>query len=274
MSRADGEVFARTVDPAGGDDLQVGAHRRARAAGLTLDKVLKCDKTLTFGIGDAKSTSGTLAPMTYLFTPKGIDPAKCFKAVRSANHQANMLARWPTALLDVATNNTDGPDLLRTGAGSPAAFAKTEVIWTSPPLPESSIVCAQGPGPGDQGEDAPVLPDLRHGDRARRPTSSATISKGLDYRRLPGRPTTAYLDPVREMEAAEALAEAKRCGDAGQIAKAQAAFDKIRARPTPARATSRTPDDRRRRRSRRRRSAPLAQRAARPAGLGRRCSCC
>ena len=42
---------------------------------LTLDKVLACGKTLNFGMGDTKSTSGTLAPMTYLFLPRGLAPA-------------------------------------------------------------------------------------------------------------------------------------------------------------------------------------------------------
>ena len=37
----------------------------------------------------------------------------------------------------------------------------------------------------------------------------------------------SYLDPVREMEASEALAQARRSGDAGKIATAQAAYDKI-----------------------------------------------
>ena len=47
---------------------------------------------LDFGIGYAKSTSGTLAPMTYLFAPRDIDPDACFKTVRSANHEANLFA--------------------------------------------------------------------------------------------------------------------------------------------------------------------------------------
>ncbi|MDB5463167.1 MAG: phosphonate transporter, periplasmic phosphonate-binding protein, partial [Phenylobacterium sp.] len=39
----------------------------------------------------------------------------------------------------------------------------------------------------------------------------------------------SYLDPVREMEASEALAQARRSGDKAKIATAQAAYDKIHA---------------------------------------------
>ena len=108
--------------------------------------------------------------MTYLFTPKGIEPAKCFKTVRSASHQANVFA-VANGVLDVATNNSVG--LIFASREKPEIADKVEVIWTSPPLPESLDRRAQGPRPGGQGKDAPVLPDLRDRRRARRPTSSA-----------------------------------------------------------------------------------------------------
>src|SRR6185437_13514955 len=82
VRRAGGEVFARTTHPDGRDGYQ-GVIIVKKGSGITLDRLLKCDRSLDFGMGDAKSTSGTLAPMTYLFGPRGIDPAKCFKTVRS-----------------------------------------------------------------------------------------------------------------------------------------------------------------------------------------------
>jgi phosphonate transport system substrate-binding protein len=84
----------------------VGADRE-KGSKITLDDVLKCGKRFNFGIGDPKSTSGTLAPMAYVFTPHDIEPADCFKTVRSASHQANFLS-VANGLLDVATNNTVG----------------------------------------------------------------------------------------------------------------------------------------------------------------------
>ena len=43
--------------------------------------------------------------MTFLFAPRGIEPAKCFKTVRSANHEANLFAVG-AGTVDAATNNT------------------------------------------------------------------------------------------------------------------------------------------------------------------------
>jgi phosphonate transport system substrate-binding protein len=99
VRRANAQVFARTTDPSGVDGyysiLIVGAQ-----SPLTLERVLRCDRSLEFGLGDAQSTSGTLAPITFLFAPRNIDPQRCFRTVRSANHEANMAA-VANGLLDV-----------------------------------------------------------------------------------------------------------------------------------------------------------------------------
>ena len=73
-----------------------------KGSGITLDDVLRCGKRYDFGIGDPRSTSGTLAPMAYLFIPRNIDPETCFKVVRSATHQANLFA-VANGVVDVAT---------------------------------------------------------------------------------------------------------------------------------------------------------------------------
>ena len=136
VERADGEVLGRVID-AGGDATYKSVIIVHKGSGITLDKLLACGQKYTFGIGDPQSTSGTLAPMAYLFTPKGIEPAKCFKAVRSASHQANSFS-VANGVLDVATNNTVG--ILFFQREKPELAAKLETIWTSPALPESSIV--------------------------------------------------------------------------------------------------------------------------------------
>jgi phosphonate transport system substrate-binding protein len=139
INRADAEVFARTVDDQGMTTYKSVILAR-KGAGLTVEKLMKCDKTLTFGIGDAKSTSGTLAPKTFLFTPRGIAPEDCFRQVKSANHVANMLA-VANGLVDAATNNSTGLKFYATGSPEGrSAFAKTEVIWESPALPESAVL--------------------------------------------------------------------------------------------------------------------------------------
>ena len=76
-------MFARSVNPSGVDGYEAVIIVR-KGSGITLERLLACDRTLDFGIGDAKSTSGTLAPITYLFAPRAIDPNACFKTVRSA----------------------------------------------------------------------------------------------------------------------------------------------------------------------------------------------
>src|SRR5947209_10041445 len=51
VRRAGGEVFARTTHPTGPDGYQ-GVIVVKKGSGLTLDRLLKCDGTLAFGMGD------------------------------------------------------------------------------------------------------------------------------------------------------------------------------------------------------------------------------
>jgi phosphonate transport system substrate-binding protein len=232
VERADGEVLGRVVD-AGGEATYKSVLIVQKGKGLTLDKVLKCDKSLSFGIGDTQSTSGTLAPMAYLFTPRGIEPAKCFKVVRSASHQANSFS-VANGVLDVATNNTVG--VLFFERQQPALAAKTEVIWTSPPLPESSIVVRKDLDPALKEKIRQFFLTYGTGTDAVA-EKQRQVLKGLAYGGF--RPAdNSYLDPVREMEAAEALAAARRSGDAKKVTEAQAAFDKVSAAAAQRRAAA------------------------------------
>jgi len=223
VNRADAEVLGRVVD-AGGDATYKSVIIVKKGSGITLDKVLKCDKTLSFGLGDTQSTSGTLAPMTYLFTPKNIEPNKCFKSVRSASHQANAFS-VANGVVDVATNNSVG--MLFFARQSPELAAKVEVIWQSPPLPESSIVVRKDLDPALKEKIRQFFLTYGTGTDAKA-EKQREVLKGLAYGGF--RPAdNSYLDPVREMEASEALAAAKRSGDAAKIAKAQAEFERISA---------------------------------------------
>jgi phosphonate transport system substrate-binding protein len=103
----------------------------------TLEDILKCDKTLDFGIGDPNSTSGFLVPTAYIFAAKGIDPKSCFKTVRNANHQANAMA-VANKQVAAATNNSE--DLQRVGVTAPQARERIKIIWTSPMIPLDPIV--------------------------------------------------------------------------------------------------------------------------------------
>jgi phosphonate transport system substrate-binding protein len=230
VERADAEVLGRVID-LGGDETYTSVLIVRKGSGITLDKVLACGGKYTFGIGDPQSTSGTLAPMAYLFTPKGIEPAKCFKAVRSASHQSNAFS-VANGVLDVATNNSVGIVFFK--REQPALAAKLETIWTSIPLPESSIVARKDLDPAIKEKLRQFF--LTYGTGTG-PTADKqrAVLKNLAYGGF--RPAdNSYLDPIREMQASEALAEARRTGDQGKIAQAQAAYDKIHANATQKRA--------------------------------------
>lgn len=223
VRRSNGEVFARTFDPSGSDGykslLIVPASSKT-----TLEDVLKCDKTLTFGIGDAKSTSGTLAPMTYLFAPKGIRPEACFKQVRAANHQANLFS-VAKGVLDVATNNSTALRLQRE-RGSPVAD-QVRVIWESPKLPEDPIIWRSDLDPAVKEKLRQFFLTYAQGEgpeaeRQRKLLAALSIG-GF-------RPAdNSHLLPVREMEATEQLLEARNAGDKVKEVQAQKSLDTIAA---------------------------------------------
>ena len=222
VNRADAEVLGRVID-AGGDETYKSVIIVRKGSGITLDKLMACGGKYSFGLGDAKSTSGTLAPMAYLFTPKGIEPSKCFKTVRSASHQANSFS-VANGVLDAATNNSVG--MIFFARQRPDLAAKVETIWSSPPLPESSIVARKDVDPAVKEKMRQFF--LTYGTgTGPKADKQREVLKGLAYGGF--KPAdNSYLDPIREMEASESLADARRSGDAGKIAKAQAEFDKIR----------------------------------------------
>jgi phosphonate transport system substrate-binding protein len=223
INRADGEVIGRVID-AGGEATYASVLIVRKGSGLTLDKVLKCDRTLSFGIGDAKSTSGTLAPMAYLFTPRKIEPAKCFKAVRAASHQANVFS-VANNVLDVATNNSVG--LVFAARENPDVAAKIQVIWKSPPLPESAIVVRKDLDPALKEKIRQFFLTYGTGSGPQA-DKQRQVLKGLAYGGF--RPAdNTYLDPIREMVAAQEVADARRSGDKARIAKAEAEFQKVQA---------------------------------------------
>src|SRR5262245_29369894 len=137
VDRANGEVFAQTT----GRDGSIGYYSHIIAhkdSPLTkIEDILKCDKSLDFGIGDPNSTSGFLVPTAYIFAARNVDPKSCFKTVRNANHQANAMA-VANKQVAAATNNSE--DLQRVATSSPAAREQIKVIWTSPLIPLDPLV--------------------------------------------------------------------------------------------------------------------------------------
>ena len=227
VRRANGEVFARTVKPNGPDGYQAVIVVK-KGSGITLDKLLTCDRTLNFGMGDAKSTSGTLAPMTYLFAPRGVDPNTCFKTVRSANHEANLFS-VAQGLLDAATNNTASMDRMAMMGTemSKKTLASLDVIWTSPTIPEDPMVRRKDLDPAIKAKIDAFLFSYGTGDgpEAERQRKVLERIQTKPFKRA----DNSHLLPVREMEASGQLILARRKGDAAAEKAAQAELDEIAA---------------------------------------------
>ncbi|MBR7617790.1 phosphate/phosphite/phosphonate ABC transporter substrate-binding protein [Phenylobacterium sp. 20VBR1] len=228
VRRSNAEVFARTTKPDGGADGYQSVIIVAKDSPITLEQLLKCDGKLNFGMGDVKSTSGTLAPMTYLFAPRGISPETCFKTVRSANHESNLFA-VSNGVLDAATNNTQSIARLRQkgDAASARTLGNLKVIWTSPTIPEDPMVWRKDLDPTVKAKISNFF--LTYGVG----TGPEAEHQRDNLRRIQTGPfkqaDNTHLLPVREMEATEQLLEAKAKGDAAAVATAQAALDAVHA---------------------------------------------
>jgi phosphonate transport system substrate-binding protein len=226
VRRANGEVFARSVNPSGIDGYEAVIIVK-KSSGVTLDRILKCDKTLNFGMGDPKSTSGTLAPMTFLFAPRNIDPATCFKNVRSANHETNLFS-VSGGLQDAATNNTASMDRLRLLDTDLArnTLANVEIVWRSPRIPEDPLVWRKDLDPALKKKIADFMFGYGVGDTPEAARQRAILDK------IQTKPFVAandtHLLPVREMEATGALIEARNRKDATATSKAEAMLAEVR----------------------------------------------
>ena len=220
VRRANGQVFARSVNPTGIDGYEAVIIVK-KGSGVTLDKILACDKTLNFGMGDPKSTSGTLAPMTFLFAPRNIDPSTCFKNVRSANHETNLFS-VSGGLQDAATNNTASMDRLRLLDTDLArkTLGNIEIVWRSPRIPEDPIVWRKDLDPALKKRITDFLFGYGVGDTPEAMRQRAILDKIQTKPFVPADDT--HLLPVREMEATGALIEARNRKDAAAIAKAEA----------------------------------------------------
>ena len=104
----------------------------------SLEDVLKCDKTKTFGNGDPNSTSGFAIPGYYVWALNNKTPEECFKRVTRSNHEGNALA-VANNKVDVATNNTESI-YARLQKNNMKAFKNIKEIWRSPLIPSDPMV--------------------------------------------------------------------------------------------------------------------------------------
>ncbi len=224
VDRANGEVFAQSVDKDGaaGYWSHIIVHRDSPFK--TLDDVMKCDKTLDFGIGDPNSTSGFLVPMTFVFGARNVEPRQCFKTVRGANHEANALA-VANRLVHAAANNNE--NLARIRITAPAKADEIRVIWTSPLIASDPLVWRKDLDSSVKAKISNFIFSYGTTDEAER-----KVLAGLGWSPFK-RSSDNQLLPVRQMEVSRLIMRVQ--GDASmaedkkkaELEKLQAQFDEL-----------------------------------------------
>jgi phosphonate transport system substrate-binding protein len=136
VDRANGQVFAQTVAADGSPGYWSVLIVNKDSPINNLQDLLAKRKDLTFGNGDPNSTSGYLVPGYYVFAKNNIT-VNDFKRSVNASHETNALA-VANKQVDVATNNTENLDKLKTSA--PDKLKELKVIWKSPLIPGDPIV--------------------------------------------------------------------------------------------------------------------------------------
>ena len=224
MNRAQGEVFVHTTYPDG----QEGYHSIIivpKDSKLTPEAILKCDKSLNFGMGDVKSTSGTVAPLAYFFLPAHKDPKTCFKNVKSASHGVN-IEGVAAGVLDAATNNSTALMELSDTPDGQAKLAKIKVIWQSPLLPTDVVEYRSTLDPVTKEKLRSFFLSYGQGTGPEADRQRANL-KAIQWGPLKPDDNSHFL-PEREMEASVALQEAQNNKDAAGIAKAEADIAQIK----------------------------------------------
>jgi phosphonate transport system substrate-binding protein len=224
VDRASGEIFAQSVDKDGNPGYwsHIIVHRDSPIQ--TLDDVLKCDGTLDFGIGDPNSTSGFLVPSTFIFSARNIDPKKCFKTVRNANHEANALA-VANKLVQAATNNNE--NLQRLAKTAPEKAKEIRVIWTSPLIPSDPLVWRKDLDPALKAKIAEFIFSYGSSDE-----NEKKVLAGLQWAPFKKSDNNQLL-PIRQMEVNKALAKVKadsnlpEADKTAQLAQLQKEFDEL-----------------------------------------------
>lgn len=156
VDRANGRVFAQTVAADGSPLLSVLIVNKDSPIN-NLNDLLAKRKDLTFGNGDPNSTSGFLVPGYYVFAKNNIS-ASDFKRTVNAGHETNALA-VANKQVDVATNNTENLDKLKTSA--PEKLKELKVIWKSPLIPGDPIVWRKNLSETTKRQDLRLLYELR-----------------------------------------------------------------------------------------------------------------
>ncbi len=137
VDRAQGEVFARMVQPDGGTGYWSLMIVHKDSPLQNLQDLLKARASLNFGLGDPNSTSGSLVPGYYAFQLNGVDATRDFKRTVRANHETNILT-VVNKQVDAAVVASDAMDRMK--LKMPDKHADIRVIWRSPLIPSDPMV--------------------------------------------------------------------------------------------------------------------------------------
>jgi phosphonate transport system substrate-binding protein len=216
VDRSSGEVFAQVVSKDGSTGYYSHVIVNADSPYTKLDDILKCDKTLNFGIGDPNSTSGFLVPTSYIFAAREIDPKSCFKTVRNASHQVNAMA-VANKQVDAATNNSE--DLQRTEHTAPEARQRIRIIWTSPIIPLDPLVWRKDLDPGVKAKLYTFLMSYGRFGSDSEIAADRQVLANLIW--SPFNPSSdRQLIPIRKLEANKAIMKVKADDKLSEVDKA------------------------------------------------------
>jgi phosphonate transport system substrate-binding protein len=229
VDRSGGEVFAQSVDSGGNPGYWSHLIVHKDSPINSLDDILKCDKSIDFGIGDPNSTSGFLVPTTYIFAAKNIDPKQCFKTVRNASHEANAMA---VANKQVAVGTNNSENLQRLEKTAPEARKNIKIVWTSPLIPSDPLVWRKDLDAGVKAKLYTFIMTYGRNGTPEEIEAARKVLAGLQW--APFRPSSdAQLYPIRQLEISKNMLKVKgddKLSDAdkkAQLDKMQAELDAV-----------------------------------------------
>ena len=227
VDRAGGEVFAQTIKDDGSEGYHSLLITQKDSELNSLEDVLECDGSLTFGNGDPNSTSGFAIPGYYVWALNNKTPEDCFARVTSSNHEGNALA-VANGKVDVATNNTESI-YARLQKNNMEAFNKIKEIWRSPLIPSDPLVWRE-----ELSDEAKqkiyyfVMQYGRFGDMEKVKREREVLANLSDGWGPFLASSNAQLLDVRQIEAFKAKLNAEREGDAEAVAEAEAELERLK----------------------------------------------
>jgi phosphonate transport system substrate-binding protein len=223
VRRTGAGVFARASRVDGSDAYRVALLTR-KGSGVTLERVLACDRRLTLGLGESPSSIETQALLTYLFGPRGQTPEACFKSVREAKAEANVFG-VSAGVLDAAGAATTA--MTKVAETERDALAKVETIWASPLIPDSPLVWRRDLDPGLKEKISRFLYAYGKGE-GRKAERQREVLEGLGLKGFARTDDSHFLVP-RQLDAAGRLRRAKARHDEAGAARAQAELEGLAA---------------------------------------------